>query len=118
MFHCGHVYDQAEYNISYTQLMQFKGACRTPEIQLILLDNKIHCRTALQFALQTDIFVLSHKINREKVVRVQAMKAYGRVALRLHSLLPSALDGGESSDCCADVLATSFPGKVLLVSTK
>lgn len=73
---------------------------------LILLDNKIHCPTALQFAIQTDIFVLSHKTNTGKAVHVQAMKAYGRVELRLHSLLTSELDEGECSGYSADVLAT------------
>jgi len=85
---------------------------------LILLDNKIHCPTTWQFALQTDMFVLSHKTSTGKVVHVQAMKAYGRVELRLHSLLTSALDGSECSGYSADVLATLSPGKVLLVSTK
>ena len=79
---------------------------------LILLDNKIHCPTALQFALQTDIFVLSHKTNTGKVVHVQAMKEYRRMVLRLHSLLTSALDGGECSGCSAGhfIPRKSVPG--------
>jgi hypothetical protein len=85
---------------------------------LILLDNKIHCPSALQFALQTDNFVLSHKISTGKVVHVKVMKACGRVELRLHSLITAAQDGGECSGCSADVLATLCPGKVVLVSTE
>ena len=118
MFHCGHVYDQVQDNISYTQFMWFKGAYRTPEIQLNSIRQQNPLPTALQFALQTDIFVLSRKTSTGKVVCSQAMKAYGRVELRLHSLLTSVLDGGECSGCSADVLDTLSPGKVLLVSTK
>jgi hypothetical protein len=82
---------------------------------LILLDNKMHCPNALQFALQTDNFVLSHKISTGKVVHVQVMKACGRMELRLQSHLTTAQDGGEYS---TDILATLSLGKVVLVSTE
>jgi hypothetical protein len=111
MFHknCGHVCDQVEDKISYTKLMWFTDAYGTPEIQL----NSIRQQNPLPHCLAicfTDIFVLIHKKSKVKVVRVQAMKVYGRFELWLHSLLTLASDGDERS---ADALST-----LPLVSTK
>jgi len=50
MFHCGHVYDKVEDNISYTQLMWFKGAYSILEIKL----NSIGQQNPLPHCLATD----------------------------------------------------------------
>jgi hypothetical protein len=117
MFHCGHVYYEAE-DISYTQPMQFKVAYRTPEIKLnsIRQQNSLPQHLAICF---TDRQLCTKSSVQVKLSMYKSWKHVGRrMELRLHSLLTRAQDGGECCGCSADILATLSLGKVVLVSTE